>query len=439
LQIHREFETPVEGDEPELDKIADPKLRRLLADERIARRLAPLFVTEFRHTVWPLHYEGSLMELAFDEGEIRADNARLPLSEIELTLLHGRPEHLFEPALAIHETLPITLGAQTKRARGYALTASSEPQPVKVSPTGLAPTMSARDAFTAVAQGCLAQMRANEAPAKLERDPEGIHQLRVGLRRLQALVTAYRDKIAPESHEVLSCELRWLQQELDPARDWDVFMASTLEPITQRMPELQPGLEAAKELRNLAQARARSALDSPRYTAMLLRCYLWLASGGWASAEAAVLDRSVGDFAAAIPQRQHRRLRKFGGKRADLSEAELHRLRLMAKTQRYISDFFCELFPRKARGNTARRSSRFRRRWAHSMMRWWADISRRSWSASWPMRLRSARSPPRAAPQSFSAGRWPVSPRTWAASAGRGRISSSARSSGRTLTRRIPP
>ncbi len=350
LQVMREIETPIAGDRPELDKIADLRLRRLFSDRSIARRLTPLFATEFRRTVWPVRFGESLIELAFDQGEIQAKAARLPLSEIELELRSGRPEHLFELALAVHESLPVTLGSVTKAARGYALIAGAEPAPVKATAAGLVATMTARDAFAAAARSCLAQMQANEAPARLGRDPEGIHQLRVGLRRLRALVTAYRDTLAGEPHENLSRELRWLQQELNPARDWDVFVATTLIPIAKRVPELQPGLEAAAELRTLAHARARAALDSPRYTALLIRCYLWLATGGWAATEAAVLDRPVGDFAAGILHRRHRRMRKFGGKRADLSEAELHRLRLMAKKQRYVAEFFRELYPRKATG-----------------------------------------------------------------------------------------
>ena len=121
LQVQREIETPVAGDRPELDKIADLRLRRLFADKAITRRLAPLFVTEFRRTVWPIRFGESLIELAFDEGEIRAKDARLPLSEIELELRSGRPEHLFELALAVHDSLPVTLGGATKAARGYAL------------------------------------------------------------------------------------------------------------------------------------------------------------------------------------------------------------------------------------------------------------------------------------------------------------------------------
>jgi len=350
LQVQREIETPIDGDQPELDKIADLGLRRLFAEETLARRLEPLFSTEFRRTVWPLRYDGSLIELALDHGEIRRGAARLPLSELELELKHGSAQHLFELALALHEAVPVTLGSETKAARGYALTAGAEPEPVKAGAAGLAGPMSARHAFAIAARSCLSQMQANEAAARLARDPEGVHQLRVGLRRLRALVGAYRDTLAPEAHQLLSRELRWLQQELNPARDWDVFIASSLDPIAERVPELKPAQEAAKELCDLAQVRARAALDSPRYTALLLRSYLWLATGAWTAADSAILDRPVGDFAAGILQRRDRRLRKFGGKRADLSEPELHRLRLMAKKQRYVAEFFREVYPRKATG-----------------------------------------------------------------------------------------
>jgi len=350
LQIQREVETPVAGDRPEFDRISDLRLRRLFTHGGIAEGLAPLFLTEFKRSAWPLRFNGSLIEFAFDQGEIRAGSARLALSEVELELKEGRPEHIFELALAVHEVLPITLGQATKAARGYALLDGAEPQPAKAMPTGLLPTMTARHAFTIAARNCLAQMRGNEASARLGRDPEGIHQLRVGLRRLRALVNAYRDALAPAAHEFLSRELRWLQQELNPARDWDVFIATTLEPITARMPGLEACLEAAKELRDLAQERAKTTLASPRYTAFLLHCCHWLATGAWVSAETGLHDRPVAEFAAAMLQRRHRRLRKFGGKRADLPETDLHRLRLMAKKQRYIADFFREIYPRKATG-----------------------------------------------------------------------------------------
>jgi inorganic triphosphatase YgiF len=351
FRIGREFETPITGGRPDLDMLTEPRLRRLFADARVVDALAPAFAMEFRRTRWPLRYGGSLIDFAFDRGEIQAGEARLPLCEIVLELKQGRPEHVFELALAVHRVLPVWLRGETKAARGYGLLAGTGAHPVKASPTGLIATMSARDAFGVAVRNCLAQMRGNEAAACLGRDPEGIHQLRVGLRRLRALVSAYRDALAPKAHEFLSRELRWLQQELNPARDWDVFIATTLEPISGHAPDLQPGFEAANELRGVAQERARTTLLTARYTDFMLRCYLGLVTGDWASGEAgSMLDRPIGDFAGAILQRRHRRLRKFGGKRAELPEPDLHRLRLMAKKQRYVGEFFRELYPRKATG-----------------------------------------------------------------------------------------
>ena len=84
-----------------------------------------------------------------------------------------------------------------------------------------------------------------------------------------------------------------------------------------------------------------------------------------------ILDRPVGDFASTILNRRHKRLRKFGGKKADLSESEMHRLRLMAKKQRYVGEFFRELYPRKATGKYIADIALLSRTcWARSTMRW---------------------------------------------------------------------
>ena len=70
LQIQREVETPISGDWPEFDRISDLRLRRLFTHGGIAEGLAPLFLTEFKRSAWPLRFNGSLIELAFDQGEI---------------------------------------------------------------------------------------------------------------------------------------------------------------------------------------------------------------------------------------------------------------------------------------------------------------------------------------------------------------------------------
>jgi triphosphatase len=255
--------------------------------------------------------------------------------------VQGGTDPLAIPVFGLVSASALVTSVEDDRSR------TALPQPVKAGRPRLVAAMSARSAFTELALNCLAQMQANEAPAKLGHDPEGIHQFRIGLRRFRALVAAFGNMLSAESHRDLARELRWLQQELTAVRDWEVFATSTLGPIAQRIPDLQYALVAAHKLRGIAQNKARAALESRRYAALLLKCHIWLATGAWTSSKMATLDEPIGDFATASLQRRHRRLRKFGGKHADLPGAELHRLRMLVKKQRYLCDFVRELYPKR--------------------------------------------------------------------------------------------
>src|SRR5262249_46428392 len=148
-------------------------------------------------------------------------------------------------------------------------------------------------------------------------------------------------------HALLSDELRWLQGQLGPARDWDVFVGQTLGAMAERLPD-EMALEALRReavtLRDAARQAAVAALDDPRYTTLLLHVGLWLEAGSWARAgvdgSAPLAGQPVAPFAASILQRHHRRLRKQGGRHADLSVPELHRLRIIGKKLRYNAEFF---------------------------------------------------------------------------------------------------
>src|SRR5262249_6619790 len=141
--------------------------------------------------------------------------------------------------------VPVSLETRTKAARGYGLFTAKRAEPQRATPVRLEPTMSAKDAFAEIARNCLSHLRANEACARLGEDPEGVHQLRVATRRLRALVGAYRHHIDDQVHSFLADELRWLQLQLGPARDWDVFIDQGLRPLRQRLPN-EMALEALR-------------------------------------------------------------------------------------------------------------------------------------------------------------------------------------------------
>ena len=59
-------------------------------------------------------------------------------------------------------------------------------------------------------------------------DAEGVHQMRVALRRLRTICALFRRDIPSPSFEVVNSEARWLMQQLSLARDWDVFAETTV-------------------------------------------------------------------------------------------------------------------------------------------------------------------------------------------------------------------
>jgi inorganic triphosphatase YgiF len=356
LQASRELECEIAGEAPDLSRIEDAPLQAFFAANNVGTALAPIFETRIERRIWPLHMFDSTIELALDVGEIRSGERSQPICEAELELRSGRRGRLFELALALHDALPVRLGHHTKAARGYRLFTAADVTPVRAAPVRLDPAMSAGEAFAEIARSCLDQLRGNEACTRRGEDPEGIHQMRVAVRRFRSLAAAARPLFDESVHALLSDELRWLQQQLGPARDWDVFVAETLAPMAERLPDelaLEVLRREAVGLRDAARRVAVAALDDPRYTTLLLHVGLWLEAGSWARAGAdgapSPASQPVAPFAAAILQKHHRRMRKQGGRHAELSEPELHRLRIIGKKLRYNAEFFRDLFPKRGR------------------------------------------------------------------------------------------
>jgi inorganic triphosphatase YgiF len=353
LQRLQELERSVANDVPDLTAVADEAFASYLGDHDIIPNLAPLFTTEFRRTIWPVQFNGSTVEMALDVGEIKAGERRLPICEIELELRSGLPERLLELGLLLHRDVPVAWEYDTKAARGYRLAANEAPAARRADAVSLSHEMTARAAFTALARTCVGQIRANEACARLGDDTEGVHQFRVGLRRLRALVGAYDKVMTADFSDYVAKELDWLQTQFGAARDWDVFIAESLQRLRTRLPAdpaVSAMLRAASSLRDEGYSVMRETLDHSRYLELLLRLEPALRDGSWGTPADAVSDllgRPVADFARMILDKRYRRFRKIGGKRADLPEEDLHRLRIAGKKLRYVADFFRSLYPKK--------------------------------------------------------------------------------------------
>lgn len=350
LQSFREFEAEIEGAEPSLTKIGDRALARELRRD-IWPRLLPVFQTEFDRTSWRVPFGGSDIEVCWDRGGIIAGDRREPIHELELELKGGGSKALFVAAEELLESVPFRLGHATKAARGYALADAAAPKPQKATPIELSDSDTIADAFGKIVANCIEQMRANELAILADADPEAIHQFRVALRRLRAIVGACRELIDDSVHAIWSIDLRWAQRAFGPARDLDVLVSETLAPMSAHIPPdegFRRFFAVAESERAAARRQAVQALNNPRYAAMQLQLFQGMSDGAWHHALAGVqLAMPARAFAERLLQSRYKRVMRLGEHWSELPDAELHRLRLFGKKLRYVAAAFAALFKPK--------------------------------------------------------------------------------------------
>jgi triphosphatase len=350
-----EWEAPIKSDTPDLRALRRTALAGLLT-KKLAHALKPVFETRIRRTVHPLERRGSRIELALDQGEVRWGRKSAPINEVELELKRGRPADLFSVERDLAKRVPARLAVRSKADRGYDLLGAQPIAAVRAPKIALAPRMSTGEAFHAIALGCLYHIAAND-PAVRAQDAEGVHQMRVGLRRLRAAIAVFFELLDDEETARIKTELKWLTGELGPARDLDVYVTGYLKPLQRTLPDAR-GLDALeKDLdarRARAFARAQQAVESARYRTLVLDTLAWIEDGRWMTTDdeliAALRRRNATDFARDELARRVQRVSKRASKLARLDACRRHKLRIAIKKLRYASEFFATLFDnRKAR------------------------------------------------------------------------------------------
>lgn len=358
LHQRDEWETPVRSALPDLGALRrllkdDAKWTALLKTRNLSKRLAPLFTTQVDRTTWTIRLaSGEDVEVALDSGKIEHEQREQPISEMELELKSGDPAQLFDLALELNSVARMRIGSESKSTRGFAMLAPTAPSVVKAMPIVLANDMTVEQAFRQIAQSCVEQIEGNIDGVIHTTDPESVHQLRVGLRRLRSALRLFRD-LAP-CPEALQEEFRWLAGTLGMTRDWEVMTTSTIPAMAARLParpELDALLTSSRDIARDKREAAAEALASGRTTRLLLRFTGWLIGRRWrenASAEQlAGLDARITPFAAALLTKRDRKLRHQGKHLAQLAPAERHEVRISAKRLRYAIEFFQSLFDGK--------------------------------------------------------------------------------------------
>jgi triphosphatase len=348
-----EWEWPIDRDEPDLSLLAETPIDASIAGE-LEGKLQPVLTTDVHRVVRHVRLEdGSVVEVAIDEGCLRAGDKEQPLRELELELKEGPVASLYRLALTLHADLPLRIWVEAKADQGYRLFTGQPPRPVKAAAPSLGPpnggrNVSAMDGFRAMTGAAIGALLANQAAA-MSGDIEGVHQMRVAVRRLRAVLVLFEPRLEPHTAGRFNEELRRLGRILGDARDWDVFCLESLPAVLedQETKNWRHLLEhAADTERSAAHKRLRDELEQPAFTGLVL------AIGAWIEDAPDLLGRegshdSLVQIAPVLLDRIARKVAKRGRHIERLAGPELHAVRKSMKKLRYGVDDFADLWPHK--------------------------------------------------------------------------------------------
>ena len=281
-----EWEQVIEGDRPDLTLVKDTALGAVLVNEA-DEAVKPVFETLIKRTAYHLNGNSADVIMAIDQGKIVATGSSLPVSEVELELKRGNPADVFKIARDILDIVPAHLDFKSKSERGYELIEKTRIAAETARDPELSPGMTTGRAFTLIGRTCLRHLVAN-VPALMERESDALHQMRVALRRLRAAISLFSSVVGDDRADAIKSELRWLAQELGPARDLDTLLVEVIRPLRKRHPN-EPGLVsisnmfARKRLKSYRQAL--EAVQSARFQRLVLDTVEWVEIGQWSTSE----------------------------------------------------------------------------------------------------------------------------------------------------------
>jgi inorganic triphosphatase YgiF len=350
IRTRGEWETPVAANAPQPALFVADEARSLLAAVDL-ETLAPVFTSDFKRHVWNVERNGSTIEIALDSGAMIAGAKEAPISELEMELKGGDPAEIMHLAETLAADFPLSLGVASKAAQGYALASGEPPAHATAPDLHLDPAMPTEEAWIAIVNHCIGHFLDNAACAIDGRNPHGVHQCRVAIRRLRSGFSVFKKTLPQEQAVPLAAEAKALAAALGPARDLDVFIAETLMPLETTFADVAPlkqWHEKADAAREAAYDTVRTTLTAPETTRFFLRLNAWLATRAWREAahasEASRLDAPLGRLAHKKLDRRLKAARRAGRGFDSLSVEERHEVRIALKKLRYTAEFFASLY-----------------------------------------------------------------------------------------------
>lgn len=213
----------------------------------------------------------------------------------------------------------------------------------------IAPDMAAFDAANDIIVAYIPVARANEFGIIADHDTKFLHDYRISLRKIRAVLSLFKGIYSPEQTDDLKARFSALMAVTGRLRDLDVYLLDQQKYYDLLPQSLHAGLDTlfshfARE-RFEKQAELTDHLRSKGYDkefaslAKLFGSRKKLSRGPNA-------DRAAKSFASELIWKRYRKVCKIASAiDADTADAEVHAMRIHSKKLRYLMEFFAPLFP----------------------------------------------------------------------------------------------
>lgn len=343
----------------EFSAVDDPDLRNWLQRDKLVGRLAAIFETNVRRTLWRIEPRHGVRIVAkLDRGWIASSGRRETISELELQLEAGGVDDLYDFAMQLAQRQPLPPLLLSKAERGYRLFQGSPAQAVKAGPVAINPDATPLEAFRLIALDCLSHLQHNHGGAIASDDPEYVHQMRVATRRLRAAMRMFRPVLPEDFADRLVAPMRDLMRTLGQARDLDVLMTEIVAPVAAALrdePRLTDLAGAITDRLYAARNHTRHVLQQPGYGQLLLTASALLQNAPFVAPPAEGDVPSLLDFADHRLRRLLKRVHALASAARAEDPASLHELRIAIKRLRYAIEFFGPMIPGQAGEKLVRR------------------------------------------------------------------------------------
>jgi len=211
---------------------------------------------------------------------------------------------------------------------------------------------SVEDAFIQILKADMAQINEWSPIAFAGKDIEGVHQMRVGLRRMRSALILFRLAIPRNATRKLAREMRWSAQQLDYARDLDVYITDNLSLKDNKKGKGEKQIQkVAYKHRKEAYRQVRNFIQGERFGALKEKLSHWLDAKEWrrglSKKDKKNLTRKITPFASEVMQEHRAKILIIGKNIRQMDAKALHNLRIECKKLRYASDFFSPLYGKK--------------------------------------------------------------------------------------------